>query len=112
MATKIYIENLPKDITEDGLKAVFAQIGEVEAVRIRTDLLTDRTKSTGYIEMSLDVDAYRAVNCFDGATFKDRKIHVAEVRPFYEKAKELLLDRVHVLAQYSADLKKQLPKWH
>ncbi len=111
MATKIYIENLPKDVTEDRLKDFFAQIGEVQAVEILMDLLR-HPRGSGYIEMSLDVDAYRAVNCFNGATFKDRKIHVEEVKPFYEKAKELLMDRVHVLAQYSADLKKQLPKWH
>ncbi len=112
MTTRVYVGNLPCDIPEDSLKDVFGQIGAVEAVKIQTDLLTLRTSCSGTVEMSLDVDAYRAVNCFNGATFKDRKIHVEEVKPFYEKAKELWRDRVYLLAQYSADLKKQLPKWH
>jgi RNA recognition motif-containing protein len=112
MTSKIYVENLPCDITEEKLKDVFSQIGAVEAVRIQTDLLTLLNRCSGVVEMSLDVDAYRAVNCFNGATFKDRKIHVEEAKPFYEKAKGMVMDRVHLLAQYGADWKKQLPKWH
>jgi archaeosine-15-forming tRNA-guanine transglycosylase len=115
MTTKIYVENLPCDITEEMLKDVFAQVGAVETVRIQTDLLTLLTRCSGTVVMSLDLDAYRAVNCFNGATFKDRKIHVEEAKPLYAKyakAKEMLRDRVHLLAQYGADWKKQLPKWH
>ena len=112
MTTKIYVENLPCDITEERLKDVFAQVGAVEAIRIQADLLTLRTTCSGTVEMSLDVDAFRAVNCFNGAMFRDRKIHVEEAKPLYEKARELLRDRGRLLAQYSASLKKQLPKWH
>lgn len=112
MTAKVYVENLPCDITEEGLRDVFAQVGAVEAVRIQMDVLTLRTRCSGTVKMSLDVDAFRAVNCFNGAMFKDRKIHVEEAKPLYAKAKEILQDRVHNLVQYSADLKKQLPKWH
>jgi RNA recognition motif-containing protein len=112
MMSKVYVENLPCDITEERLQDVFAQVGAVEAVKIQTNLLTLQTTCSGTVVMSLDVDAYRAVNCFNGATFKNRKIHVEEAKPFYEKATEIFRDRVHLLAQYSADLKKQLPKWH
>jgi len=112
MTTRVYVGNLPCDITEEMLKDVFTQVGAVEAVKIQTDLLTLLTRCSGTVVMSLDVDAYRAVNCFNGATFMDRKIHVEEAKPFYEKAKEMLRDRVLLFAQYSADLKKQLPKWH
>jgi RNA recognition motif-containing protein len=90
MANKIYVENLPPDITEDGLKNVFAQIGEVQSVKIKPDLLTmlsSHPKGYGIVEMVLDVDAYRVVNVFEGATFKDSKIHVEEARPLFEKAK-------------------------
>jgi RNA recognition motif-containing protein len=112
MTTRVYVGNLPCDITEETLKDVFAQVGAVESVRIQTDVLTLLTRCSGTVEMSLDVDAYRAVNCFNGATFKDRKIHVEEAKPLYAKAKEMWRDRVHLLAQYSAEFKKQLPKWH
>ncbi len=107
MASRIYVENLPTDITEDGLKDIFSQIGAVESVKIRTDLFTHRSKGSGYVEMLLDVDAYRVVNCFDGATLKDRKIHLTEVMPFHERAKEMLLRRAAVLAHKAEDLKRQ-----
>ncbi|HET7318618.1 MAG TPA: hypothetical protein VFK23_05730 [Nitrospirota bacterium] len=112
MTTKVFVENLPCDITEERLKDVFMQVGAVGAVKIQKDLLTLQARCSGTVEMLLDVDAYRAVNCFNGARFRDRKIHVEEAKPLYEKARELLRDRGRLLAQYSASLKKQLPKWH
>jgi RNA recognition motif-containing protein len=99
MAIKILVENLPSDITEDRLMDVFSQIGSVESVKIQTDLLTHRPKGSGYVEMSLDVDAYRAVNCFNGATFKDRKIYVQVAKPFYERAVQVLRQHLNEMTQ-------------
>jgi len=90
MATTIFVENLPSDITEDKLEDVFAQVGTVQSVKIRPELLTlftDHPKEYGVVEMALGVDAYRAINCFEGATLKDRKIHVKEAYPLLERAK-------------------------
>ena len=84
---KIFVDNLPLDITEEGLKIVFSQIGEVESVKIRPDLLSRVPSRHGIIDMALEVDGYRAITCFEGATFKDRKIHVKEAYPWFEKAK-------------------------
>jgi poly(U)-binding-splicing factor PUF60 len=112
ITTTVCVENLPCDITRDRLQDIFAQIGPVEAVKIQPDLLTRQPRCSGYVKMSLDLDAYRAVNFFNGAVFRNRKIHVEEAKPFYEKAKDLLIDRVNLLAQYGSDWKKQLPKWH
>jgi RNA recognition motif-containing protein len=92
MAIKIYVENLPADISEDRLKDIFTQIGEVQSVRVKPDLLTlltDHPTGSGIVEMTLDVDSYRAVHCFEGATFKDRKIHLEEVKPLLDKAKDM-----------------------
>lgn len=89
MATILVVENLPSGITEDRLKDVFAQMGEVESVKIKTELLSRQPKEYGIVEMTLEVDAYRAINCFEGATFKDRKIHVKEAFPLLEKAKSM-----------------------
>ena len=90
MGSKIIIENLPPDITEEGLKDFFDQIGAVKAVKINTDLLSRRPKGSGYIEMSLDVDAFRAINCFNGASIKNRKVLLKEAQPLLEQAKCLL----------------------
>jgi len=90
LVTKVRIENLPSDITEERLKDIFSQIGDVQSVTVKTDLLTGRPKGYGFVEMSLDVDAYRAVNILDGTTFKDKRIHLKEEKPLIERAKEIL----------------------
>ena len=92
MAKRIYVENLPPDITPERLKNIFDQIGEVQSVRIKTDFLTMRPKCSGIVEMALDVDAYRAVNCFEGATFENGKIHLKEEDPLMERARHALSD--------------------
>jgi len=92
MASRIYIDNLPVDMTEDGLRDFFTQIGEVQSVKVKKDLLTmltDHPKGHGIVDMALEVDAYRAVNVFEGATFRDKKIHLEESRPLIEKAKNI-----------------------
>ncbi len=94
MASRLCIENLPLDVTEDRLKDIFAQIGEVEAVQLKTDLITRRPKGAGFVDMTLDVDASRAINCFDGATIKDRIIHVTECTPLLERAKRVLSQNI------------------
>jgi RNA recognition motif-containing protein len=94
MASKIYVENLPPDITEERLKDIFTQIGEVQSVKLKTDLITKKSKGCGFVEMSLDLDAYRAVNCFNGATMKDRKIHLTEPKPLIERAKTMFAQHI------------------
>ena len=107
MASRIYVENLPTDITEDGLKDIFSQIGAVGSVKLETGLFTHKSKGSGYVDMLLDVDAYRVVNCFDGATFNDRQIHLKEVKSFHEWARDMLRSRAAILAHKAEDLKSQ-----
>ena len=52
---KISVENLPVDITEDRLKDVFGQIGEVQSVKLKTDLFTWQPNGHGIVDMTLDV---------------------------------------------------------
>ncbi|MCK9418122.1 MAG: RNA-binding protein [Nitrospirae bacterium] len=87
---KISVENLPNSITEERLKDVFGQMGEVQSVKLKTDLLTWQLNGQGVVDMTLEVDAYRAINCFEGAIFTDKKIHVKETYPLFEKAKNAL----------------------
>jgi RNA recognition motif-containing protein len=114
MARRIYVENLPSDITAERLKAIFDQIGEVQSVqlKIKADFLTKRTNCSGIVEMALDVDSYRAVNCFEGATFKDGKIHLKEEDPFMEKARNVLTDIADGYERVSNAIAKEIQKTH
>ncbi|HUK99824.1 MAG TPA: RNA-binding protein [Nitrospirota bacterium] len=94
MGMKIIVENLPSDITEESLKTIFDQIGAVESVKINTDLLSRRPKGSGYVEMSLDVDAFRAVNCINGASIKNKRVSLKEAQPLLEQAKHVLMHAI------------------
>jgi RNA recognition motif-containing protein len=108
MAKRIYVNNLPPDITAEKLKSIFDQIGEVQSVRIKTDYLTIRPKCSGIVDMALDVDAYRAVNCFEGATFKNGAIHLKEEDPLMEKARLALTDIADNYERVSTKLKTDI----
>jgi len=85
MSKKLYVGNLPYTITEDELKEVFAQSGEVTSVKIITDAATGRSKGFGFVEMTSDEEAEKAIVNVNGKTVSDRTLNVSEARPLREK---------------------------
>ncbi len=81
MSKKLYVGNLPYQITEDGLKDVFAAIGEVTSSKIVTDAATGRSRGFGFVEMANDEDAEKAISTLNGTPVMDRTINVSEARP-------------------------------
>lgn len=85
MGKKLYVGGLPYSTTEPGLENLFAAAGTVESVRIITDRDTGRAKGFGFVEMSNDGEASRAINMFNGVMFEGRTINVSEARPQAER---------------------------
>lgn len=85
MSKKLYVGNLPYQITEDGLKDVFAAIGEVTSSKIVTDAATGRSRGFGFVEMAKDEDAEKAISTLNGTPVMDRTINVSEARPQRER---------------------------
>ena len=81
MGAKLYIGNLPYNVTEERLQQHFAQHGSVMSARIITDKFTGRSKGFGFVEMSSDQDAEKAINGLNGTDFEGRNIVVSEARP-------------------------------
>jgi RNA recognition motif-containing protein len=81
MAKKLYIGNLPYDVTETALREMFAGAGEVSTVSIVTDRDTGRPRGFAFVEMADDAGARQAINQINGKTLNDRTITVAEARP-------------------------------
>ena len=81
MVKKLYVGNMSYDTTEDSLRALFGDIGEVESVNIITDRMSGRSKGFGFVEMATEEDAQAAISQLDGTTLDDRQIRVAEARP-------------------------------
>jgi RNA recognition motif-containing protein len=81
MGAKLYVGNLPYNVTEDRLQQHFAQHGSVISARIITDKFTGRSKGFGFVEMASDQEAERAIAALNGTDFEGRNIVVSEARP-------------------------------
>jgi len=82
---KIYVGNLSYKMNEETLKEVFTKIGEVQSVKIITDAATGRSKGFGFVEMTSDEDAEKAISSLNGSTLLERTITVSEARPQRER---------------------------
>lgn len=81
MATKLYVGGLPYGSTEDAVKEYFSQAGSVASVAIIIDKMTGRSKGFGFVEMSSDEEAQKAIEMFDKKEFEGRTLTVNEARP-------------------------------
>lgn len=85
MAKKLYVGGLPYSTTNDELKDHFAQAGAVESATIIMDKMSGRSKGFGFVEMSSDEDAQKAISMFNGQDFGGRNLTVNEARPMAER---------------------------
>jgi len=81
MGKKVYVKNIPFNLTEQDIKDIFAEFGEVESVKIITDAHTGQSKGFGFVEMELEADVKKAIAAVNGKTFLGRTLTVAEARP-------------------------------
>lgn len=77
----IFVGNLSFGATEDAVRSLFEQFGTVERVSIVTDRDTGRAKGFGFVEMSADADAERAINSLNGQDLDGRNLTINEARP-------------------------------
>ncbi len=84
MAKRIYVGNLPFTSTEDEIRDLFQQHGEVHAVDLVTDRETGRPRGFGFVEMEND-DAESAIQALDGVSLGGRDLRVNEARPRKER---------------------------
>ncbi len=86
MGKKLYIGSLPYSTTDDQLKQHFSQAGNVESASVITDKFSGRSKGFGFVEMSTDEEAQKAVEMFNGQDMAGRNIVVSEARPMTPRA--------------------------
>ena len=81
MASKLYVGGLPFAWTEDDLKNLFADHGTVESAIIIKDKFSDRSKGFGFVELSSDEEAEKAIAALHDSEQGGRKITVDKARP-------------------------------
>lgn len=77
----IYVANIPWKATEDELKTLFAEYGEVTSAKIIIDKFTQRSRGFGFVEMKDDSAAHNAINSLNGFDFMGKSLVVNEARP-------------------------------
>ena len=78
----IYVGNLAYSLSEDELANEFAQYGEVVSTKIIVDRENNnRSKGFGFIEMSNDDEAKKAIEELNGKIVSGRNLRVNEARP-------------------------------
>src|SRR5437660_7763496 len=81
MAKKIYVGNLSFETTDADLNDMFSQVGQIESVQIIRDRDTGRSKGFGFVEMTDDAAAAKAIQQFNGKEVNGRALTVNEARP-------------------------------
>jgi RNA recognition motif-containing protein len=85
MAKKLYVGSLSYGTTDDALKATFSAAGTVVSASIIIDKMSGRSKGFGFVEMSTDEEAVKAIEMFNGKEVDGRTIIVNEARPMTER---------------------------
>lgn len=85
MAKNLFIGGIPYSVTSDEMKSLFEQAGSVVSANVIIDKMTNRSKGFGFVEMSTEEEAQKAIQMFNGYEFNGRKIIVNEARPREER---------------------------
>ena len=82
----IYVSNLSFNVQDEDLRSYFAEYGEVASAKVITDKITNRSRGFGFVEMSDEAAAQKAIAELDGATVDGRAIKVNVAKPREERS--------------------------
>ena len=76
----IYVGQLPHSVTENELKELFAEFGEIESVNLIMDRYSGNPKGFGFIDMPNNSEADTAIKALNKSTFNGKEIKVNQVQ--------------------------------
>lgn len=81
----IYVGNLPYTVRDEELRDTFAAYGTVVTAEVIFDKRTRRSRGYGFVEMSSDAEAQRAIDALNGKELHGRELRVDASQPKSEK---------------------------
>ena len=85
MSKKLFVGNLSYGVTDESLKEFFEGVGTVESAKVITDRETGRSRGVGFVEMSSEDEAKKAIDELNEKELDGRAISVNEARPQEER---------------------------
>lgn len=80
MGKKLFVGNLSWNVRDEDLKAAFSEVGTVEEAVVIIDRMKNRSKGFGFVTMSSEEEAQKAVAELNGKEVDGRAINVSEAR--------------------------------
>lgn len=77
----IHVSNLAYNVTEDDLRSLFSEFGEVSSVNIIKERSSGQSKGFGFVEMLNNSEADKAMKALNGSRLKDQFIKLSQARP-------------------------------
>lgn len=77
----MYIGNLPYNVSEDEIRTMFSEYGVVDSIKLITDKFSGQSKGFGFIEMSNNSEADKAIKALNKTNVKGRDIKVNQAEP-------------------------------
>ncbi|MGE5264230.1 MAG: RNA recognition motif domain-containing protein [Acidobacteriota bacterium] len=81
MESNLYVGNLSYNVTEEQLRELFSQAGAIKEIRMILDRDTQRPKGFGFVEMTTQVEAQKAIEMFNEHELDGRRMTVNFARP-------------------------------
>lgn len=85
MATKLFVGSLAWATTDDQLSEFFSAAGTVVSAKVITDRDTGRSRGFGFVEMSSDEEAKKAIDELNNKELDGRSITVSEAKEREER---------------------------
>ena len=77
----IYVSNLGFNVKDEDLNGLFRDFGTVSSAKVITDKLSTQSRGFGFVEMSDENAAQKAIKELNGIMVDGRSIKVSEARP-------------------------------
>lgn len=78
---KLYVGNLPPEMSEAELKDLFTEAGHVASAKIITDRQTGQPRGFAFVEMETKLEGQKAISMLNGRQYEGRALAVNEARP-------------------------------
>jgi cold-inducible RNA-binding protein len=80
MPQKLFVGGLPFATSNDQLRSLFAECGEVASATVVTDRDTGRSRGFGFVEMATPEAAEEAINRYNGRDYEGRRLQVEKAK--------------------------------